>query len=801
MVIPAPKTPRATVLQRVADRLALRTQRGVVVYMQTDSINDQGSDDGRFGSWHGGLQALFEKRFPVTSVTNVINKMPLPDASKPSRKWFGFENFLADYSYGPPVPSDMEPYRTSGVPSGAGVWGLGRQASFQSAGSGRARKEYATGFHTLIRNNKPTDKYNIYLDNETTPRIKFEGGPVTWRKHMITGLDGGEHTFRVEFVTGSSLIFNDIAVYRGTENRGIRVYNGGRSGVSINSLSTVGPGSDPNGSWATALPYLADDGVSGPDIVINSIGTNNMGDPVDQFKDMMRANTALIRKHAPNSIIFFMIPQEPWGLAAEDWPGKIRISHELAAEFDNVIVTPLTTLAIPQGIPQMNRSTEPGLMLDGLHGRTPLYTGEGADKAGKTLTYGYATTSFNYITGAIDSGVVQPPVEEEPPAGGGTPVPADTTPPTVMIVSPADGFVVPDGGTVDFIATASDSSGIGLRGFFASNGTVIGPGSPVSLGNGQYGHLGITAAEIRALGTDRWFATFKDASPAANTTTTAARTITAADPATPVDTTLPVISNVTPAGPAVFGANVTVSATVTHAQGIELVIVYREAVGKQPEYVGALTKGAGDTWSGVFPSTVFLGFTGFTILTKAKNGKTAGTAATPYSFAAPDDTTAPTGVMLSPTNGLTVADELTLRTTAIDAGTGVVKVDFYSDGYLFAADATLRSGTTANGTWGADVPLDSLLNAGGPTSGTREIHARFEDAAHNVSVSPSIYVGLPEATDPGSEVFPSFDSVTFMPTRPEVLAAWLAAFGAAGGGSNTSFDTDPDGTPVLVIGA
>jgi hypothetical protein len=76
------------------------------------------------------------------------------------------------------------------------------------------------------------------------------------------------------------------------------------------------------------------------------------------------------------------------------------------------------------------------------------------------------------------------------------------------------------------------------------------------------------------------------------------------------------------------------------------------------------------------------------------------------------------------------------------------------------------------------------------------------DAAGNVSDSPSIFVGLPESTDPGAEVFPSFDATTFMPTRPDVLAAWMAAFGAAGGGgSNTSFDTDPDGTPVLVIGA
>jgi lysophospholipase L1-like esterase len=1097
MAVPVPRTSRAVVLKRALDRLALRTQRGVCVFMQTDSINDQGSDDARFGSWHGALQALFEREYSVASVQTAIGKMPLPNAAIPGRKWLGFENFLADYSFAPPDPELMQPYRTAGVPSGAGVWGLGRQASFQPAGSGRAREEYATGFHALIRNNLTTNKYNLFIDNETTPRIRFTGGPVMWRKHMITGLDGGKHTFRVEFVEGGNVILGDMAVYRGTETRGIRVYNAGRAGISLNALSTVGPASDPEGRWAQALPLLADDGVSGPDIVINSIGTNNMGDDAGVFKDMLRSNTALIRKHAPNSIIFLMLPQEPYTASSGDWPGKIRVSHEIAAEFENVIVTPLSTLAIPQGIPKMSVGTQRGLMLDVLHPRTPLYTGLGKDAAGKDLTYGYATTSFNYITGAIESGTgTTPPPDEEEPAPGNEPIPAtptgfggfsfngdslaeqfsawatrlkaaypsfnfvnrakggwlsaeaaayqggepamvtfpdgipasgttsitvspnllaipnpttgswsttgyvagvngtismtrtngdyaftftrttpgvavpvnapapfltgfgfrnrvmitslgrndafittptamsnrwrnmrawstvdpamhvlleipyadkvtegpgtvnrakidainnrlaadfpenfvrvatflrnadvlraagitptaadlqdiedgfipesfriaddtlhynevayatftpkiteqltargltsaetgapppDTTPPTVTVVSPADGYVVPDGGTVDFIVQASDASGIGARAFMTPTGMIIGPGAPVALGGGQYGHLGVTAAQIRALDSTRWFASFKDASPAANVRVTPARTITAADATTPVDTTAPVISNVTPGSGAVFGGTVTITAQVTHPLGVDLVIVYREMPGKEPEYVGALVKGAGDVWSGTFPSTAFLGFNGFTVLAKAANGKTAGTVANAYTLEAPADETAPTGVMLSPTDGLTLGDELTLRATAVDAGTGVVRVDFYSNEFRFASDATLRSGTAADGVWGADVPLNSLVTAGGPTSGSREIHARYVDAAGNFSNSPSIQVGLPEATDPGAEVFPSFDANTFMPTRPEVLAAWLAAFGAAGGGSSiTVRQTRPDGNTELVIGA
>jgi lysophospholipase L1-like esterase len=796
---PAPMTPRATVLGRAADRFAKRTTRGVCVYMMTDSINDQGSDDGRFGSWHGGLQRLFEDNLGVSSVSTVINKMPLPDATKPKQKWFGFEAFASDWSYGPPTPEDMEPGGSKG--SGAGPWGLGRQASYQSANSYRDRTEYATGFHTLIRNNKTTDTYEIYIDDEVKPRITFTGGPVQWRKHMVTGLDGALHKFTVKFTKGFLLIFNDIAVYRGTENRGIRVYNGGRSGVSLNQVSTVGPASDANGSWAGPLPLLADDGISGPDIVINSLGTNNMGDPADTFEKMLRSNTALIRKHAPNSIIFLMIPQLPYGLDESDWMGKIAAHHTIAHEFENVIVTPLTTLIIPQGIPSMSTGTQKPLMIDQLHPKTPLYLGIGEDAQGQKLTYGYAPLSFNYMTGAIDSG--------NDNAGGGTGgeeggsgTTPDTTPPTVTIVSPADGFVVPDGGTVDFIVEASDASGIGLRGFFAANGTVIGPGSPPALGNGRYGHLGVTAATVRALGSTRWFATVKDASTAANTTTTLARTITVADPTSAPDTTLPIISGVTPAAGTVFGANVTVSATVTNATGIELAVVYREASGKAPEYVGALTKGTGDVWSATFASTAFLGFTGFTILAKAKNGKTAGTTANSYTFAAPADTTAPTGAITSPGDGLTVGESLSLRTTAVDAGTGVASVQFVSDGVVFVEKATLISGNAASGVWGVDIGLADLLATGGTQSGTREIHAVFTDVAGNTGNSPSIQVGLPVTADPGNEVFPSFDPETFMPTRPEVLAAWLAAFGAATGtdpGNGLSSDTDPDGVPVLVL--
>jgi hypothetical protein len=387
--------------------------------------------------------------------------------------------------------------------------------------------------------------------------------------------------------------------------------------------------------------------------------------------------------------------------------------------------------------------------------------------------------------------------------------PADTTGPTVRIVSPADDTVVPVGGTVDFVFEVTDPSGVGAsRGIFAQpGGAVIGNGSPSALpdlGAGYYGHRGVTYSTLKTLGTTRWTAVFRDASPASNPTTTVARTLTlAVESGTPTVTPAPVITAVTPGALFEIAATATkqtISATITHPLGIANASVYVYGSGAAI-VLGPLTRvGTSNVWSASFDVGEMQSSNRFSVVTAANKAdgdalpKTARSAEIPFTFATGVDTTAPVVTGQSPLAGTVVGETVEFRARVVDAQSGVAEVFVVkagSDAHILDLDKA--SGTVADGVWSASIPREDLraLNSTGAGFTIRAV-----DEAGNIGNSAAFSIAYPATTDTPTDAFvPVLSGTTRLPGEPAVLAAWDARFGGAG----VAFATDPDGTPVLVI--
>jgi lysophospholipase L1-like esterase len=797
-VIPVqPFTSPQLFFERVAARFAEREKRPINIYMATDSINDFGSDDARYRSWHGALQRALERQYPTTGVGTD-----------------GFETFMATFKFTDPSPLTMMPGRVSGIPSNTNLWGFGRQAAYQSAGSGRFRTEKnTTGFSTTIRNSKTGDVYEIYINEETVPRYRFEGGAIQWRKHVISGLNPAvENTIKVIFVSGANLIFNDITRYNGTERKGIHVINGGASGISLNQLATTGPGADANGSWATILPTVAMDMVSGPDIILMTLGTNNMGDPVATWKTMYRSFLQLMKVYAPNALIFLMLPANPKPAAAGDWAGKQLALFELAAEFENCQVTPLNDLYDPNFLPQQGRgdSVPAGkYMRDDLHPTSLLYLGEG-------LPYGHLPISMGWLTGAYAAAGTGG-------GGGGTGTP-DTTPPLVRVVSPEPNAVVPVGGSIPFVVEASDAgSGIGSSGFFTSTGKVIMGAAPPPLparGPNYYGWEAVPYEEVQKFSGETWYAAYRDtAEPTTNFTRTSSRLITAATTTAPIDTTKPVVGTITSSLGWVFPATATstiISVPASHATlGLDLVYLFAFGSG-QGLFIEKLVEGAGGVWSATVPLSKLATSSrvGVTAVAKVAPGATKGQATISpeqsFSFAAGLDTTKPFGSLTAPLTGVTLSEDVPLRFAGGDTGPGgIVSLEFLVDGLYPLTKGELVSGTTANGGWAANIPRDAIV-AARPTPADPNnvpnptISAVAIDAAGNKFTTPAVQVSLPRLEVARQIMAVAIDKATNLWADPTVQTAFDRRYGSGGvGGGGMSITRDPQYpwlgivTPVL----
>jgi hypothetical protein len=748
-VNPSPKTSSAAFRRREMSILQSCTQKGVVILLQTDSINQVESVDGRYGSWQGGLQRNMDRVFPVASIKNMLDGLPVPQVAGLEDfvlRPLSFESHLSRTTWDVANVYGMAPTGRNGT--AAYTHGRGLQATSQSAGQARTQTSVATAMECYVATQRAGDAYTVTVDGVEIAKVTSTSNVRKWRKHEKTGMSLGQHTMVVTFTAGTCL-FDAIDHHVGSERRGVRIVNAGRSGVSLNSYAKTGPASDPEQKWAEVHPLLADDGVSGVDIGILTLSTNNMGDPESAFEQMLDEYVSRFQTVNKNGLLHIMFPAQPNAIPAngDDWPGKHRAAHRVAAKYEWVSVDSLWSGEVPGRIPRIENTESD--KIKGLHPKSKVLLGD-------NLPYGYAKTSAAILDQSIFTGVAPDPGEEVPDPGG------DATPPTVSVIT-GDNLTVNENGTFTFAADVTDASAIGVAAVRTVAGDLL--GNLVKTTDNRY-ELSLTWQQLRAFLADgataiRWFIVAYDAP--GNRTATSARNLTVALPSTaPV---APVIANITATGFDVPGSAITISADVSHSSGIELVPLNIEGV-----YVDNLAAPtSGIRWSGTFDRTLFGGGDDYAIGARSKAGTAVFSARLPYVLAGTLDTVPPTGRMTKPITNTTLPDALTLEAYAVDADSGMRKVSFYVES-TFLVDGDY----TSQGLYSVDVTSQAILTA---LPSGRRLRARIEDKAGNVSWTDWVTFSVPDTTITPDAFVPVLDGNSRLPGEPAVLAAWDARFG------------------------
>jgi hypothetical protein len=747
------------------------TQKGVVILLQTDSINQVESVDGRYGSWQGGLQRNMDRVFPVTSIKAMLDGLPVPQVAGLEDfvlRPLSFESHLSRTTWDVANVYGMAPTGRNGT--AAYTHGRGLQATSQSAGQARTQTSVATAMECYVATQKVGDSYTVTVDGVEIAKVTSTSNVRKWRKHERIGMPLGQHSMVITFTSGTCL-FDAIDHHVGSERKGIRIVNAGRSGVSLNSYAKTGPASDSEQKWAEVHPLLADDQVSGVDIGILTLSTNNMGDPEDAFEQMLDEYVSRFQSVNKNGLLHIMFPAQPNAIPAngDDWPGKHRAAHRVAAKYEWVSVDSLWAGEVPGRIPRIENTESD--KIKGLHPKSKVLLGD-------NLPYGYAKLSAAILDQSAFTGVAPDPGEEVPDPGG------DVTPPTVAVIT-GDNLTVNENGSFTFSADITDASPVGIAAVRTVAGDLL--GNLINTTGSRY-ELTLTWRQLRAFLADgvtavRWFIVAYDTP--GNRTATSARNLTVVTPSSaPV---APVIANITATGFSTAGASITISADVSHDSGIEIVPLNIEGA----YAVNLVRPASGISWTGTFDRNLFQGGDDYAVGARSKAGTTAFSARLPYTLVGTADVTAPTGRMTKPITNTTLPDAFTLEAYVVDADSGVARVSFFVES-TFLVDGDY----TSQGLFSVDVTAQAVITAS-PTG--RRLRARMEDRAGNVSYTDWIDFSVPEQTITSDAFVPVLDGNTRLPGEPAVLAAWDARFGGAGGATGLSYATDPDGVPVLVV--
>jgi hypothetical protein len=774
---PLPMTPTSSFRAKEATILQSCTNKGVVIGMFTDSINNHTSADHRYGSWHGGLQRNMDAIYQIPTIQAMLNKQPTPvvpgyPAPDYVFRALSFENHVSRQRVDIANLKGMSPGGDVGTE--APQHGPGLQSTWQTQGDTRDMTRVSTAMETYVATLKAGDSYTVEIDGRIFARVAATAPGLKWRKHEVTGLPLGEHTMIVRFTKGMCLFWS-IDSHIGSERSGVRVHDFGKSGASLNMWAKTGPSSDADQKWAEMMPLLADDQKSGIDIGIVSLGTNNMGDQEAVFEKMLDEFVDRFFEMNPNAILHIMFPMQPNALSktGDDWQGKHRAARRVASRHAWVSVDSLWAGDTPGRIPRIeNTETD---KIKGLHPTTKVYLGD-------TLPYGFAKTSTAIIAQtAFVPGTVGGGGDDGGGTGGGET--SDKTPPTIDLIDGVADRTVPEGGTTTVRADIADPSGIGVASVRSTVGDLV--GSLVKTTGERY-ELKASWTLLRKILDDR------------DPTATVLRCFIvaydvpqnrAASGAFNINVPLranaavaPTITNITITGASTAGADITIAADITHASGIVEAPIHLNG---QPFDV--LTKPAtGTRWTGTFDRVLFPQ-TGTIAVGASSTAETnAFSAPVAFTLTGTVDTTGPTGEMTKPLNNTTLGDTVTLEARAVDSVSGVASLDFYVE-ETYVADGKYTSG----GLFNAVVSNQAVRDALGKGVLAGKFRARKEDRAGNVTWTDWVYFTLtaPDVEEDDRLFLPWFDTETLRPAEAAVDTALAAAYG--GGESVLGLLRDP----------
>jgi hypothetical protein len=337
---------------------------------------------------------------------------------------------------------------------------------------------------------------------------------------------------------------------------------------------------------------------------------------------------------------------------------------------------------------------------------------------------------------------------------GGSQPPADTTPPSVQMLAPANNSTINSGATVTFSASATDSqSAIAFVDFYR-NGTVFARGVAVA---GQPNQFSATWL-ANASGQQSFSARAVDS--AGNASTSIAITVNVAS-VPPPDTTPPVVQIVAPANSSNVNAGSTVSlaATASDTQGtVTAVDFYRNGtlLGRAVPVAGAPNRYA------FFWSANALGQHGITARATDNAGNESTSAAITINVVnptpEPPPNTPPTIAIVAPSANATLTlSPISLSGSVSDSDGTVRKVEFFANNQSVGSRDVSTSQGTISLTWRPRA------------AGTYQISARATDNRGATTTSSAVQVTL-RAPDPGPTTPPG--EITAVRSLPTYYRAW-----------------------------
>ncbi len=126
---------------------------------------------------------------------------------------------------------------------------------------------YGTGVNVHYRKASGAGTFTVSVDSAVSGTgyalvNASNGSTVNGSVQAVTGLTAGKHTLRITGTTGTVHI-EGVVLFNGDESKGIRVYDGGRSGISTVFYNST------NTRWQGAVTAVQ------PDAVVFMLGTND----------------------------------------------------------------------------------------------------------------------------------------------------------------------------------------------------------------------------------------------------------------------------------------------------------------------------------------------------------------------------------------------------------------------------------------------------------------------------------------------------------------------------------------------
>jgi chitodextrinase len=332
----APETPRSAWLAKWDNLIGQRASRPVKYMHLGDSITEgmgstltdlEGVDHVLDKMWTAREQIEFENKWPTTGQTA-----------------FGFEFVNAYYKMmlpaGPDVTKAALTY--TGTASTVTQGGLVGKARAVGDGTTATMYRYASTFEVYVNLGNTSASAKLYIDDSTSIAAQ-RSGVAGLVKITVSGLDGSKrHKLKIVFNnTGTKgTLFYGVAVYRGTENKGIQVWGGANSGSSTFMFSSV-----LRGPWEEMVAMVK------PDVIAISWLTNDMNSGNGRrMPDVYQADTlAMVDKlkaAAPNALIFIQVPQQykytNQYYEGTTWEGYVETNRWVASQRPNVFVEPIS---------------------------------------------------------------------------------------------------------------------------------------------------------------------------------------------------------------------------------------------------------------------------------------------------------------------------------------------------------------------------------------------------------------------------------------------------------------------------